>query len=64
MSWITDTKVWRTILVNALALAPIFAGFLPGPYGALVLALANVVNHAYNSQTASAPAPIALAPKK
>ena len=50
---LSDPKVWRTILVNAAALAPVAAGFVPEPYGAALVALANVVNHVFNSAQAA-----------
>lgn len=52
---LADPKVWRTILVNAAALAPVASGYIGEPWGALIIAAANVVNHMFNSaQAASA----------
>lgn len=48
---LSDPKIWRTLLVNAAAIAPVAAGFVPEPYGAALIALANVVNHAFNVAT-------------
>lgn len=50
---LTDPKVWRTLLVNAAALAPVASGYVGEPWGALLVAAANVVNHMYNSATQS-----------
>lgn len=45
---LSDPKIWRTLLVNAAAIAPVAAGFVPEPYGVALISLANVINHVFN----------------